>query len=83
MNDLAQQIGISHQQFHKYENGSNRVSAAVLFKIAQILGANLEDFFPKAIEGERLPNVVGLMDSLDPVTRLQVMALVEKLAAKA
>lgn len=43
--DLASQLGISYQQLHKYENGSNSVSASRLADIAQALGISVGEFF--------------------------------------
>lgn len=42
---LADQIGVSFQQLHKYEAGHNRVPAQRLNEIARALGAPLEYFF--------------------------------------
>lgn len=46
--DLARRIGVSFQQLQKYENGSNRISASRLHRIALALGAPVGDFFPPA-----------------------------------
>ena len=35
---LAEMIGVTYQQAHKYERGINRVSAGRLFEIARVLG---------------------------------------------
>lgn len=43
--DLGLALGCSSQQIHKYERGSNRVSAGTLFVIAEALGQNVEWFF--------------------------------------
>lgn len=43
--DLGHALGCSSQQIHKYERGSNRVSAGTLFVIAQAVGQNVEWFF--------------------------------------
>lgn len=43
--DLGQALGCSSQQIHKYERGSNRVSAGTLFTIAQALGQRVDWFF--------------------------------------
>lgn len=42
---LADELGITFQQIQKYERGSNRVSASMLFEIARILAVNVVDFF--------------------------------------
>lgn len=43
--DLAVRVGVTAQQVHKYENGSNRVSASKLFEIAAALTLPISDFF--------------------------------------
>jgi DNA-binding XRE family transcriptional regulator len=35
---VADAIGVSYQQVHKYETGLNRISAGHLYAIAQVLG---------------------------------------------
>ena len=42
---LAQLIGVTYQQAHKYERGLNRISAGRLFQIAQVLGVPVAWFF--------------------------------------
>jgi transcriptional regulator with XRE-family HTH domain len=37
--ELAEMIGVTYQQAHKYEHGINRVSAGRLFEIARVLVA--------------------------------------------
>jgi len=48
LQDLAQQIGVSHQQLQKYETGSNRLSVGMLPVIAEALGAGIMEFFEDA-----------------------------------
>lgn len=43
--DLALPLGISFQQLQKYETGVNRISAGMIASAAEILGANVSDFF--------------------------------------
>jgi transcriptional regulator with XRE-family HTH domain len=50
MNGLTQQtladlIGVTYQQAHKYENGVNRISAGRLYTIARVLGVEVGYFF--------------------------------------
>lgn len=40
---LAKSVGVSFQQFQKYENGTNRVSASRLYLIAGALGVSIDD----------------------------------------
>jgi transcriptional regulator with XRE-family HTH domain len=42
---LADLIGVTYQQAHKYERGINRVSAGRLFEIARVLGVMVGHFY--------------------------------------
>jgi transcriptional regulator with XRE-family HTH domain len=42
---LAQQLGVTFQQIQKYERGKNRVSAARLYEICQVLGVPIASMF--------------------------------------
>src|SRR6266702_2077442 len=42
---LAEMIGVTYQQAHKYERGINRVSAGRLFEVARVLGVPVGYFF--------------------------------------
>ena len=42
---LADLIGVTYQQAHKYERGINRVSAGRLFEISQVLGVEISFFY--------------------------------------
>ncbi len=42
---MADMIGVSYQQTHKYEHGINRISAGRLYEIAQVLRVPLSFFF--------------------------------------
>lgn len=42
---LASKINISIQQLQKYETSVNKISASLLFKIADIFGLSIESFF--------------------------------------
>jgi transcriptional regulator with XRE-family HTH domain len=42
---LAEQIGVTYQQEHKYERGVDRISAGRLFLIAQALGVSIDFFY--------------------------------------
>jgi transcriptional regulator with XRE-family HTH domain len=43
--ELAGAIGLSFQQLQKYENGTNRVTAAKLFEICQILDVPIASMY--------------------------------------
>ena len=42
---LAQLIGVTYQQAHKYERGVNRVSAGRLYQVSQVLGVSVDYFY--------------------------------------
>lgn len=42
---IGKKIGVSYQQIQKYETGVNRISASTLYKLAFVLGAEINDFF--------------------------------------
>ena len=44
---MADMIGVTYQQAHKYERGINRISAGRLYEIAQVLRVPVEYFFEK------------------------------------
>lgn len=43
--ELAEKLGLSHQQLQKYETGTNRVSAGMIGSLADMLRIPVEDFF--------------------------------------
>src|SRR5215213_9287306 len=45
---LAELIGVTYQQAHKYEKGINRIAAGRLSSIAQALGVEISYFFEHA-----------------------------------
>ena len=54
---LAELIGVTFQQAHKYEKGANRVTAGRLYGIARALGVQVSYFY------EELPNEGGAAPS--------------------
>lgn len=51
---LAERMGISVQQLHKYEMGGNRIPASRLPLLAEIFATPIESFFPARPEDARL-----------------------------
>lgn len=53
---LADLIGVTYQQAHKYERGINRISAGRLFEIAHVLNVPVNYFFEglEADEGRQI-----------------------------
>ncbi|MFA7429105.1 MAG: helix-turn-helix transcriptional regulator [Rhodospirillaceae bacterium] len=48
---MADMIGVTYQQAHKYERGINRISAGRLYEIAQVLNVPISFFFDGAEPG--------------------------------
>ncbi len=51
---LADLIGVTYQQAHKYERGINRVSAGRLFEVARVLTVPVAYFF-EGLDAEDAP----------------------------
>jgi transcriptional regulator with XRE-family HTH domain len=43
--ELAERVGVTFQQFQKYENGANRISAGRLFQLAVALDTGIPYFY--------------------------------------
>jgi len=54
---LAELIGVTYQQAHKYERGVNRVSAGRLFEISRVLSVPMS-FFYEGAGGEEEPKPI-------------------------
>jgi transcriptional regulator with XRE-family HTH domain len=50
--ELGRRLGVTFQQVQKYENGSNRVSASKLFRLAELLGVEVSHFYENFEKGE-------------------------------
>lgn len=59
---LAKELGITHQQLHKYEKGKNRIPVSRLVAIARILNIDILFFFDNLIESA-LPQQFDLQRS--------------------
>jgi transcriptional regulator with XRE-family HTH domain len=69
---LGQAIGVTFQQIQKYENGTNRVSAGNLFKIAKAMGVDVAYFYegiPESVVKGSVRRGGGLADQ--PVTAFE------------
>jgi transcriptional regulator with XRE-family HTH domain len=51
--ELAQAIGMSFQQVQKYEEGKNRMSAALMVQIAAVLKVDVQYFFEELPTGAK------------------------------
>src|SRR6188508_3503699 len=54
---MAELIGVTYQQAHKYEKGVNRIAGGRLYTIAQALGVEVGYFYEgmKALPGQFAP----------------------------
>jgi transcriptional regulator with XRE-family HTH domain len=52
---LANMIGVTYQQAHKYERGINRISAGRLYEIAGALGVDTDYFYAGLVSSEPEP----------------------------
>lgn len=55
---MADLIGVTYQQAHKYERGINRISAGRLYEISQVLGVPVGYFF-EGLENQRVPDLTA------------------------
>jgi len=61
---MAELIGVTYQQAHKYEKGINRIASGRLYAIAQALGVEVSYFY----EG-----IGGAPDALEPKPKQRMM----------
>lgn len=85
---LADLIGVSYQQVHKYERGINRVACSRLYAISKALRCGVGDLFPPLNENWGLTATVNLMEDVvglnqkdQNVVALAARRFVEKEAA--
>ena len=62
--EIANHIGVVHQQYHKYEAGVLRFSASMLIAIAEYLDCPITDLVPQQI---------GQASPLEPVQRVDLL----------
>ena len=61
---LGNQLALTFQQIQKYENGANRIGAAKLQRIAQILGVSVSALYPDPVPaGRNSQEVAELIDT--------------------
>jgi transcriptional regulator with XRE-family HTH domain len=86
---LAKTVGVTSQQVHKYEIGTNRVAVARLQQIADALGVPVSTFY--AVDGKASFNsmfsdealkIAALYDRLDQLDRRVIDDLVRALAKR-
>ena len=57
--DLAERLGVSHQQVQKYEHGTTRISCAVLYQLSHIFQTNQNYFFTGLEEDPHISEGLG------------------------
>jgi transcriptional regulator with XRE-family HTH domain len=73
---LGQAVGLTFQQVQKYERGVNRISAARLHRLSQVLDVPVLFFFddmPPALSGAPVSNMSGMSET--PVDAVEVEAM--------
>ncbi len=94
---LAEAIGVTFQQIHKYENGTNRIAVSTLWKIADALSVPWVDFMPSEQEVSATSdvnrpspalitkgtNIAIALAKLDPKISASIEKHIELLAAAA
>lgn len=87
---LGQVLGVSPQQIQKYENGGNRIPAARLAVIAEILDHNVQDFYTDEEDGpvfsgedaarmtrrRMIARTVERLETMPEDMRAQILALI-------
>jgi len=70
--DLANRIGLTYQQVHKYETGINRISAGILSRIAKALRVEVGYFYQGLGEPDELAGrpraILSLMQDFTNLT---------------
>ena len=86
---LAEAIGVTFQQVQKYEKGQNRISAAMLLRIAQVLQQRPSDLMPNVDQPEvagadqerKLEQIAAFLQQIrDPENRALLVRIAKLLA---
>src|SRR4051795_7827313 len=72
--ELAEKVGITYQQAHKYETGANRVSAGRLHQLARVLEVDVGYFFEGLGSGEPARPTAGQRQMLELARSFVVLA---------
>lgn len=62
MKEAAKRLGVSYQQLSKYERGDTQIAAALLFRMAELYQASVEEFFP--VEASRCSMLFHIMEEV-------------------
>lgn len=72
--DLAEKLGLSLQQIHKYEGARNRIGASRLIELANTLGKSVDFFFEGLVDSN---SDSGDADVSDPWSRQRARECLE------
>lgn len=50
--ELGEKIGVKHNTISSYEHGTNEPELDILYRMANVLDKNIDDFFPELVDGE-------------------------------
>jgi transcriptional regulator with XRE-family HTH domain len=81
-------VGVSFQQIQKYEHGSNRMCAALLYQLGTVLHVPISYFFDRmpisfpmaAEDAESAASSVRTLTDLPPALQKQIMDLISSIA---
>ncbi|MGE6743656.1 helix-turn-helix domain-containing protein [Allorhizobium pseudoryzae] len=86
--ELGEEIGVTFQQIQKYENGTNRLSVAIMLRLCRFMDVDAGEFVSgiSAAQGDRPPDepsviVNDLRRIPDETVRNNLFALIRSLAA--
>lgn len=71
---------VSFQQIQKYENGSNRISAQMLYEMSGVLNCSLFSFFEGIMTDKNIKVHNDIKSIQDPIVRKAAEMLFEALA---
>ena len=93
MAHIARQVGVTQQQYQRYETGGSRVSALMLSRISEALNTDAAQFLPGAPRARQAAKptadalVMQLMDVFQRIPSTQerrlILALAKRFANKA
>jgi transcriptional regulator with XRE-family HTH domain len=91
--ELGKHVGVTFQQFQKYENGMNRIAASKLWVISLVLGRPISWFFEGIGERKRKVEdflakretlqLVRYFSACDPDVQKHLAAMINAVAGKA
>lgn len=80
--ELAARIGMGDTTIVNYEKGARTPKKNTIFKIAEVLGTSIDDFFPPIISSKKIDNdsvIAQQMEKLTPDNQEKVLEYIKKL----